>query len=117
MKKSLSEEMARRKQAVFDSMSKRRQKFILKKGYDIWDPFQDPKDLIDIRRDETRRTIQMLVSDFLRSLPESGQSSAYLGGLYEMAMGMVNRDDRYRAMYDFSCWYRNELARKNHESV
>ena len=50
-----------RKQAIFDAMSARGQKYILKKGYDKWDPFQEPKDPIDIRRDKTKRTTQMLV--------------------------------------------------------
>ena len=111
MNETLSEEMARRKKAVFDAMSKRRQNHILKKGYDKWDPFQDPKDPIDIRRDETRRTIQMLVMDFLKTLPESDYSSAFRGGVFEIAMGMVNKDDRYVGMYAFSCWYRDELKR------
>ena len=29
-----------RKKAIFDSMSPRRKKFIAKKGYEKWDPFE-----------------------------------------------------------------------------
>jgi hypothetical protein len=56
-----AEEAEKRKKAIFDSMSPRRQKHILRKGYAKWDPFQEPKDPIDIRKDKTRRTTQMLV--------------------------------------------------------
>ena len=67
MNKLSAEEVARRKKAVFDSMSDRRQKHILRKGYDRWDPFEEPKDPIDIRKDKTNRTTQMLVREFLQA--------------------------------------------------
>jgi hypothetical protein len=111
----MSDEKARRKRAVFESMSKRRREWILKKGYEKWDPFQDPKDPIDIRRDPTRRTLQMLVSDFFQSIPEEDPSSAYRRGVIEMALGIVNGDERYLGMYAFSCWYREELAARGAE--
>ena len=51
-----------KKKAVFDAMSPRRQKHILNKvGYDNWDPFEKPKDPIDIRTDKSKRTSQRLV--------------------------------------------------------
>ena len=62
----LSPEDEKRKQAIFDSMAPRRQKVILKKGYSSWDPFQEPKDPIDIRKEKTQRTTQMLVREFLQ---------------------------------------------------
>ncbi len=71
------EEAEKRKRAVFESMSPRRQKHILKKGYDQWDPFEEPKDPIDIRTDPTRRTTQMLVREFLQS-PAVPKSTAML---------------------------------------
>ena len=54
-------------EGVFDSMSDRRQKHILKRGYDKWDPFEEPKHPIDIRKDKTKRTTQTLVREFLQS--------------------------------------------------
>ncbi|MBU4258896.1 MAG: hypothetical protein L6263_08095, partial [Desulfobacteraceae bacterium] len=60
------EEEEKRKRAIFDNMSPRNQKYILKKGYDKWDPFQEPKDPIDIRKDKTKRTSQMLIREFLQ---------------------------------------------------
>ena len=52
MNKISPEEEEKRKKAIFESMSSRRQKHILKKGYENWDPFQEPKDPIDIKQNE-----------------------------------------------------------------
>lgn len=105
------EEVERRKRAVFDSMSPRRQKHILKRGYDAWDPFEEPKDPIDIRKDKTNRTTQTLVREFLQTRPGEAENNAYNRGVLEMALGIVNREDRFRGMFEFACWYR-EILRK-----
>ena len=106
------EEVELRKRAVFDAMSPRRQKHILKKGYETWDPFQEPKDPIDIRRDRSRRTVQMLVDEFFQTVSVQNDSTAYRQGVLEIALGMINRDERYQGMYEFSCWYRELLKRE-----
>ena len=109
MERSFSE--ADKKQAIFDAMSPRRQKHILNKvGYEKWDPFEKPKDPIDIRRDKSRRTSQMLVREFLQSRPLEGYSNSYGRGALEMAIGIVNDDDRYIAMYEFALWHKNLLV-------
>ena len=105
------EEVESRKKAVFDSMAPRRQKHILKKGYDKWDPFEEPKDPIDIRKDKTKRTTQMLVREFLQSRGSEGYSNAYGRGVLEIALGIVNDDERFVGMYDFARWHQ-ELLRK-----
>ncbi len=109
------EESESRKKAVFDSMSPRRQKHILKKGYDKWDPFEEPKDPIDIRKDKTKRTTQMLVREFLQSCDAEGYSNAYGRGVLEMALGIVNEDERFIGMYDFARWYQALLKKEGHE--
>jgi hypothetical protein len=109
------EEAEKRKKAVFDSMAPRRQKHILKKGYEKWDPFEEPKDPIDIRKDKTKRTTQMLVREFLQSRESDGYSNAYGRGVLEMALGIVNDDDRFIGMYEFVCWHRELLKREGHE--
>jgi hypothetical protein len=110
------EEIERRKKAVFDSMSTRRQKHILNKiGYDKWDPFQEPKDPIDIRKDKTKRTTQMLVREFLQSRESEGYSNAYGRGVLEMGLGIINEEERFIGMYEFACWYRDLLRREGHE--
>jgi len=97
-------------------MSARNQKSILKKGYDKWDPFQEPKDPIDIRKDKSKRTTQMLVREFLQSRSGEEYSSAYGRGVLEICLGIVNDEDRFRGMYEFSCWYRDLLIREGHEA-
>jgi hypothetical protein len=110
------EEAQRRKKAVFDSMSPRRQKHILNKvGYDQWDPFAEPKDPIDIRKDKTRRTTQMLVREFLQSRESAGTSNAYARGVLEMALGIINEEERFLGMYEFACWHRDLLRKEGKE--
>jgi len=107
-------EKEKRKKAIFDSMSPRRQKHILKKGYDRWDPFQEPKDPIDIRKDKTKRTSQMLIREFLQSRKMEDYSNAYGRGVVEICMGIINEDDRFWGMYEFACWYRDLLEKEGH---
>ena len=105
------DEQEEKKRAIFESMSTRRQQHILKKGYDSWDPFQEPKDPIDIRQDKTRRTTQMLVREFLQTRRDETYSNAYGSGVLEMCLGIVNENERYLAMFEFSVWY-HELLKK-----
>lgn len=108
-------EIDQRKKAVFDRMSPRRQKHILEKvGYEKWDPFMEPKDPIDIRRDKTKRTTQMLVREFLQSRPMDSYSNAYGAGVFEICHGIINDDDRFKAMFEFSCWYHELLKKEGH---
>jgi hypothetical protein len=100
-----------RKKSIFDSMSPRRQRQIVKRGYEKWDPFEMPKDPIDIRRDKTRRTTQQLVREFLQNCGRDKCSNAYNRGVLEMALGIVNDDDRFIGMYEFAAWYQ-ELLKK-----
>jgi len=109
-----SEEQEKRKKAIFDSMSPRRQQHILKKGYEQWDPFIEPKDPIDIRRDKTKRTTQMLVRDFLQSVPHDDYSNAYGSGVFEICLGIVNEDEKYQGMLEFSVWYHELLRKEGH---
>ena len=100
-----------RKKAIFDSMSPRRQKHIVKIGYEKWDPFEEPKDPIDIRRDKTNRTTQQLVREFLQNCGHDKYSNAYGRGVLEMALGIVNDDDRFIGMYEFASWYQEQLKK------
>ena len=100
-----------RKKAIFDSMGARRKKHILKKGYEKWDPFEEPKDPIDIRRDKTNRTTQQLVREFLQKCEHENYSNAYGRGVLEMALGIVNDDDRFIGMFEFAGWYREQLEK------
>ncbi|RJQ68939.1 MAG: hypothetical protein C4519_22255 [Desulfobacteraceae bacterium] len=104
-----------KKRAIFDGMSPRRQKHILKRGYENWDPFEVPKDPIDIRRDVTQRTTQQLVREFLQQCGHAKYSNAYGRGVLEMALGIINCDDRFIGMFEFAVWYTEQLRRLNSE--
>lgn len=105
------EEARIRKKAIFEAMSPRSQQRILKKGYDKWDPFEEPKDPIDIRRDGTKRTTQQLVREFLQGCGHEKYSNAYGRGVLEMALGIINEDDRFIGMFEFACWYQDQLKK------
>ena len=105
----LSPEQEERKRAIFDGMSARNKKRILDKGYDSWDPFSLPNDPIDIRVDQGRRTAGELARDFLQTRSHEGYSNDYAQGVREICTGIVSGKDRYRAMYEFSCWYQRLL--------
>jgi len=104
----------KRKKAIFESMSPRRRKHIQKKGYDQWDPFQEPKDPIDIRQDVTRRTSQMLVSEFLQSRSLQDYSNEYARGVLEICLGIINNNEKYRGMFEFARWYQDLLQKEGH---
>jgi len=106
-----SKESEQRKKAIFESMSPRRQRHISKRGYDRWNPFEEPKDPIDIRKDATRRTTQQLVREFLQQCGQEKYSNAYGRGVLEIALGIINSDDRFIGMYEFAKWYAEELKK------
>jgi hypothetical protein len=103
------------KRAIFESMSERSQRRILKKGYDDWNPFEPPKDPIDIRKDVTKRTSQMLIREFLQSREAETHSNQYGRGVVEICLGLINREDRFVAMFEFSCWYKALLEKEGIE--
>ncbi len=100
------------KKAIFESMSERSQKRILKKGYDSWNPFEEPKDPIDIRKDGTQRTSQTLIREFFQSRDMPTYSNQYGRGVVEMCFGLINHDDRFLGMFEFSCWYKALLEKE-----
>ena len=114
--RKLSPEEAERKKFILDSMSPGRQKHILKKeGYDEWDPFIEPKDPIDMRTDKSKRTAIQLAREFLASCSHETYSNDFGQGAWDMCLGIINDDDRYKGMYEFACWYQDVLKREGVE--
>ena len=109
------EEIEQRKKAIFDSMSERGRKRIIKIGYEKWNPFQEPKDPIDIRKDKSKRTSQQLVREFLQSRTFDDISNNYSRGVLDLCIGIINDDERYIAMLEFANWY-NDLLKKEGET-
>lgn len=98
------------KRVMYENMSPRRKRFIDRIGYDRWDPFAMPKEPMDIRQDLTKRTTQELVRDFLQTRDRATLGNDYARGILECAMGMVNKDEKFRGIYDFCLWYKNQIT-------
>ena len=101
-----------RKRAMYEAMSPRGKKYVDKLGYDKWDPFQEPKEPLDIRTDVTKRTTQQLVRRFLQECAPEGAGNLYGQGVLECALGLVNRDEKMRGIFEFCIWYEQLLHRE-----
>jgi hypothetical protein len=99
-----------RKRAIYETMSPRGRRFVDRLGFEAWDPFQEPKDPLDIRTDVTRRTTQQLVRNFLQS-KRGTVDNAFSQGVLDCALGLVNKDEKFRGIFEFCLWY-HELLRK-----
>ncbi len=116
MEKFSEKDKEERKKSIFDAMGKRGQKRIIKQGYDEWSPFADPKDPIDIRKDVTKRTAQELVTEFLHGHRDETHSAIFGEGVLEIALGLMNDNDRFKGMYEYSVWYSELLEKEGLES-
>ncbi|SHN49452.1 hypothetical protein [Desulfovibrio litoralis] len=100
------------KRFMYDSMSPRRRKYIDRIGYENWDPFQKPNDPLDIRQDPTKRTTQQLIREFLQQSNIKDYSNEYGKGALECAIGIINKDEKYRGIFDFAVWYTKLLQKE-----
>lgn len=114
--RAFSPEEEEQKRLFYERMSPRRRKFIDKIGYDVWDPFEPPKEPMDIREDVTKRTTQQLVREFLHTLSDEPYSSEYARGAVECALGLIGRDDKYQGIFDFCLWYHDLLKKEQSRS-
>lgn len=99
------------KRLFYDKMSPRRRRFVDRIGFDNWDPFEAPKEPMDMRKDISERTVQQLLREFLRNVPKELHDGEYSRGALECALGMVAREEKYRGALDFCVWY-HELLQK-----
>lgn len=110
----LTEEQKNVKRAIYEKMSPRRRKFIDRIGYDVWDPFQEPKEPLDIRKDRTRRTLRELMRDFLRENDAADRDPAWRRGAHDCALGIIKKDERFQGIFDFCLWYNSILDKEGH---
>lgn len=111
----IGKEELEKKRAIFESMSPRRRKHIEKKiGFEKWDPFQEPKDPIEIRKDKTKRTSKGLFQKFMYESEIENYSNSYGQGVLEMCIGLINDDEKVRGMYEFSVWYHRLLQNEGY---
>ncbi len=106
----LTEEQEQLKLDLYNKIPPRRRKFIERIGYENWDPFPKPNDPMEIRKDVSQRTTQELVRDFFQSRPKDEvQSNAYRQAALELAIGIINKDEKYLGYFEFAMWYYNLL--------
>ncbi|EPR40835.1 hypothetical protein dsx2_3275 [Desulfovibrio sp. X2] len=107
------EEREELKRAIYEKLSPRRRKYIDRIGYEKWDPFEEPKDPIDIRKDKNRMTTQQLIRAFLYTVPRERYNDTYARGAFEACLGMINEDERVLGMFDFARWYVTNMEGQN----
>lgn len=105
----LNAEQEQLKREIYERMSPRRRKFIDKIGYAQWDPFQAPKEPLDLRRDRTNRTLAELLADFMRANNGSERDAAWQNGARECALGIFRKDEKYQGIFEFCLWYHKLL--------
>ncbi len=109
----LTEEQEQLKLDLYNKIPERRRKFIDRIGYENWDPFPKPNDPLEIRKDVSQRTTQELVRDFFQSRPkDENQSNAYRQAALEIAIGIINKDEKYLGYFEFAIWYYNLLEKE-----
>lgn len=108
---ALDAEQEEQKRNIYAQMSPRRRKFVDRIGYENWDPFQAPKEPLDMRRERTGRTLQELVRDFMRDNDGGAHDEAWKKGASECALGIFRRDERYQGIFAFCLWYQRQLKK------
>ena len=111
------QEIEEKKKAIFNAMGKRGQRQILKNGYESWNPFQEPKDPIDIRKDKTKRTSQVLIREFLSQVDHDEYTNSFAEGAFKMCLGIINEEENIRGMFEFACWYEALLKKEGYDSL
>ncbi len=109
----LTPEEEEKKKAIFDAMSPRGQKHVLKRGYDEWDPFMKPKEPLayKLRQEAKGERVSLdsgheLYERYFAEHRIPDYSPEYVKGVLEISQGLFREQDRYQGMYDFSCWYK-----------
>lgn len=98
------QEIAERKQYMYEKMSKRRRKFVDRMGYENWDPFAAPFDPIDLRKDKTGYTSHELSQLFIRYCGKV-ENQEYIDQVNEFNVMMVMNFEKVRPVYDYCLWY------------
>lgn len=109
--REFSAEEREQKRLFYERMSPRRRRFVDRIGFDEWDPFEAPKEPMDIRKDVSQRTAQDLVREFLQSVFLDMRGGEYARGATDCALGIVARQEKYLGVLDFCIWY-HELLQK-----
>lgn len=116
--RTFTEEEEKLKRSLYEKIPVRRRKFIDRIGYENWDPFPEPNEPMEIRKDATKRTAQQLMQEFIRFKKceaqltgEQSPSEAFIQGVMEGAVAVVNKQDKFLGTLEFAMWY-HELLKK-----
>ncbi len=94
------------KKAIFDGMSSRRREKLLKRmSYEDWNPFEKPKEPLDMRNQKVEQVASFICKRFLAETDAGDCSPQYLQGVTEMCKGLIKEEEKFKAMYDFCSWY------------
>jgi hypothetical protein len=99
------EEKQARKRAIFEAMGKRGQQWILKVGYENWDPFQEPKDPRDAIRSSSALQAGMLIQEFYQAHSDDERVRAHHKDLLDLCRGLLKGDRRAQSMLEFCLWF------------
>jgi hypothetical protein len=99
-----SPEEEAKKRELFEAMSPRRQAKIMKKGYDYWDPFQEPRDPRDQSPSAHSPQSALLLREFVTEAAKEDYENSYIRGAWEVCQGLNEEDPKYRGIYDFCVW-------------
>jgi len=103
-------EKEKKKKELFAQMSSKQQTRILKKGYQKWDPFMEPKEPFAVKTTdipsakELRQLATHLYSAFIKDCKIDIPSHMYMEGAGNVASGLAYGEEKAQGMYDFSCW-------------
>lgn len=100
------------KRYFYKRMSPRRRRFVDRIGFENWDPFEGPKEPMDLRTDITQRTVQELVRDFMKSAVGRVHGGEYARGAMDCAVGIVSGQEKYQGVLDFCVWYHALLQKE-----
>ncbi len=99
------EEYERRKRAIFEQMSPRGQKRILRLGYENWDPFQEPKDPREQIQSNTAVQAAMILAKFYQTAGQDERLKSHHKELLDLCRGLLRQDPRALALSAFCCWF------------
>jgi|YNPNPStandDraft_1061719.scaffolds.fasta_scaffold37942_4 hypothetical protein len=117
-----ADERERKKRAIFDAMSPRRQRRILEKGYEAWDPFLAPKEPSRfygrrlagagiVPREDPR----VLFEAFMAAEAAAASRDEYVAGAREICYGLCRGEARYEGMYAFCRWISARVETRQRE--
>jgi hypothetical protein len=99
------EEHDRKKKAIFDGMSPRGQKWVLKTGYENWDPFQEPKDPRERIFGGASARAHELVNEFYAASGSKEESVSMHKELFDLCRGLLQGEARAKTIFAFCGWY------------